>query len=66
MGGQLHGLAAIPPSEPQIPIGQEVGWAAESVCTLLSTDKSVTLAGDRSPAFRPTSPQAVSVPPELP
>jgi hypothetical protein len=46
--------------------GQEIGWAPESVPMLRSTDKSVTLAGNRSPASRPTSLQTVSVPPELP
>jgi hypothetical protein len=39
MSGRLHALAALTPGkEPPVPIGQEAGWAPESVWTWWSLE----------------------------
>jgi hypothetical protein len=39
--GQLHGSVALPP----VPIGDEAGWAPETIRTLWSIQKSLSPAG---------------------
>jgi hypothetical protein len=50
VSGQLHAPAHLN----QVPIGQEAGWAQESVWMLWRTEKSYT-AGNRAQAVQPVA-----------
>jgi hypothetical protein len=57
VSGQRHARAAVlPPGKgPPVPIGQEAGWAPESVWTQRLEEKSFAPAGDRTPIARSSS-----------
>jgi hypothetical protein len=54
VSGQLQVQAALPPKkEPPVSIGLEARWAAQSVSRLWRREKSLALAGNRTPAVQP-------------
>jgi hypothetical protein len=56
VSGQFHASAALSSvKEPPIPIEQETGWALEPACTLFNTEKSLAVAGNRTPAVYPVA-----------
>jgi hypothetical protein len=55
VSGQRHAPAALlPPGKgPPVPIGQEAGWAPETVWTQRLEEKSFAPAGERTPIAQP-------------
>jgi hypothetical protein len=53
LSGHLHAPVALPAGkEPPIPIGQEAGWAPETVWTLEKRKKCLALARNQTPAVQ--------------
>jgi hypothetical protein len=56
VSGQLHVAAVLPPGKgPPVPIGEEAGWAPESVWTLWRREKNLSMPGiEPEPVAIPT------------
>jgi hypothetical protein len=53
--GQLHALDDLPGERAPVPIGHKGGWPPEPVWTLWRRDKSLTRAGNQTPAVQPVA-----------